>query len=147
MASNARVGDYFYPSPYDPRPHAPIQVGSDVFTYDANGNMLTGLHGKIMTYDGENRPLSVTWNGVRTEYIYGADGTRLQQITNAGTANEEVITYLGPIEIRGNIDAPDTVLTYPHERIRLTDGDPLPPLIMERMDRFTCRQAPDHLLA
>ena len=36
------------------------------FTYDANGNMLTGLAGKIMTYDGENRPLSVTHLGKRT---------------------------------------------------------------------------------
>lgn len=27
---------------------------------DANGNMLTGLEAKVMTYDGENQPLSVT---------------------------------------------------------------------------------------
>ncbi|MCF2904996.1 RHS repeat-associated core domain-containing protein [Octadecabacter sp. CECT 8868] len=75
-----------------------------------------------MTYDGENRPLSVTWNGVRIEYVYGADGTRLQQITNANTAQEEVITYLGPVEIRGNLDNPDSVLVYPHDRVRLEDG-------------------------
>lgn len=38
-------------------------------TYDANGNMLTGLGGKIMTYDGENRPLSVTHLGTRTRLM------------------------------------------------------------------------------
>jgi len=33
--------------------------------------MLTGLEGKVMEYDGENRPLSVTFNGLKTCYVYG----------------------------------------------------------------------------
>ncbi|WP_397246459.1 hypothetical protein [Paracoccus mutanolyticus] len=36
--------------------------------------MTTGLNGKVMTYDGGNRPLSVTANGQRTCYVYGVDG-------------------------------------------------------------------------
>jgi hypothetical protein len=36
------------------------------FAYDANGNMTAGLDGKAMTWDGENRPLSVTRNGKMT---------------------------------------------------------------------------------
>ncbi|WP_189654747.1 hypothetical protein [Paracoccus mutanolyticus] len=43
---------------------------TQAFAYDANGNMTTGLNGKVMTYDGENRPLSVTANGQRTCYVY-----------------------------------------------------------------------------
>jgi uncharacterized protein RhaS with RHS repeats len=36
----------------------------------------------VMTYDGENRPLSVTvtLTGKKTCYIYGADGNRLKKI-------------------------------------------------------------------
>jgi hypothetical protein len=29
------------------------------FTYDVNGNMLTGLGAKVVEYERENRPLSV----------------------------------------------------------------------------------------
>ncbi|WP_229740543.1 hypothetical protein [Gemmobacter megaterium] len=54
--------------------HAPLRiVESGVttnFSYDATGNMLVGLDNKAMTYDGENRPLSVTLNGNRTCYVY-----------------------------------------------------------------------------
>ena len=38
--------------------HAPASItkgGVAAFTYGASGNMPTGLGGKIMTYDGENR--------------------------------------------------------------------------------------------
>ena len=74
---NSRVGAYAYGSAR-PR-HAPVSAtnGGTVttLTYDANGNMLTGLDGKSMTYDGENRPLSVRLAGKMTCYVYGADGT------------------------------------------------------------------------
>jgi hypothetical protein len=62
----ASATTYAYTDPLKPD-HAPTSVTTGgtttAFTYDANGNMLTGLAGKIMTYDGENRPLSVTWLG------------------------------------------------------------------------------------
>jgi hypothetical protein len=35
-------------------------------TYDAAGNMTTGLDGKVVAYDGENRPVSVTFAGKKT---------------------------------------------------------------------------------
>ncbi|MGL4234943.1 hypothetical protein [Tabrizicola sp.] len=63
---------YAYTDPLKPD-HAPSAVTTGgvttTFTYDANGNMLTGLAGKIMTYDGENRPLSVTHLGKRTRLM------------------------------------------------------------------------------
>ncbi|MCU0829593.1 MAG: hypothetical protein MUE52_19975, partial [Tabrizicola sp.] len=62
-ATLATAMAYAYTDPLKPD-HAPSSVTAGgvttTFTYDANGNMLTGLGGKIMTYDGENRPLSVT---------------------------------------------------------------------------------------
>ncbi|MEZ5733121.1 MAG: hypothetical protein R3D97_12440 [Paracoccaceae bacterium] len=51
----------------------PTGGSAQVFSYDANGNMLTGLDGKVMSYDGENRPLSVANAGKTTTYVYGAD--------------------------------------------------------------------------
>lgn len=94
-------------------------------TYDANGNMLTGLYGKVMTYDGENRPLSVTLNGVTTRYIYGADGSRLKLIDNAGTADETVTLTFGIVEIRNYGQGSDEiVITYPHSNVRFVNGEP-----------------------
>ena len=61
-------------------------VATQTLAYDANGNMTTGLDGKGMTYDGENRPLSVSFAGVKTCYVYGADGARLKKIENFGVA-------------------------------------------------------------
>ena len=59
--------DYSDPLIPDHAPGAVTTAGvTTPLTYDANGNMLTGLGAKIMTYDGENRPLSVTHLGKRT---------------------------------------------------------------------------------
>jgi uncharacterized protein RhaS with RHS repeats len=102
-------------------------------TLDANGNMLTGLGGRTMTYDGENRPLSVTFNGKRTCYVYGADGARLKKIENLPAnqncnslpANAATTTYFGPVEIRNwLVPAQEQVITYPHPAIKLTNGIP-----------------------
>ena len=122
MRSNSHLGTYDYPPLTGDRPHAPRSVNGEVFTYDANGNMLNGLHGKVMTYDAENRPLSVTHNGVQTRYVYGADGARLKIITETGGANEAETLYVGPIEVR-NFGQPDaTLVAYPHPNVQLVDG-------------------------
>ena len=102
-------------------------------TYDAAGNMRTGLNGRIMTWDGENRLASVTMAGVKTCYVYGPDGTRLMQF-RAATANPDdicivpatpstaqpVTVTFAEVEIRnyrqGNAEV---VLTYPHPNIRI----------------------------
>lgn len=111
--------------------HAPRKVGSTAFTYDANGNMLTGLGGRVMTYDAENRPLSVTFAGKRTCYVYGADGGRLKKIENLATtqdcatvpATTPATVYFGPVEIRNfKIAGQEQVITYPHPNVRLTNG-------------------------
>ena len=93
--------------------------------------MLTGLGGKIMTYDGENRPLSVTWAGKRTCYVYGADGKRLKKVEGlpptqdctALPANTNATVYFGAVEVRNWLVAgQEQVLAYPHPSVKLVNG-------------------------
>ena len=77
IASKSDLGSYTYPLATANRPHATSQGGTHSFTYDVNGNMLTGLYGKTMAYDGENRPVSVSHQGDTTSYAYGPDGQRI----------------------------------------------------------------------
>lgn len=112
-----------------PHSHAPNTVGgsSNTLAYDDNGNMTAGYQGKVMTYDAENRPLSVTKGGVRTEYIYAADGTRLKRIDDAGTANEKVTVYIGDLEIRNwGANHGEEFLYYPLPDIRIRSTEPGP---------------------
>ncbi|MCC0045876.1 MAG: hypothetical protein H6894_04010 [Defluviimonas sp.] len=54
-----------------------------------------------MSYDGENRPLTVTYAGKTTAYVYGDDGARLKKIeTDPITGAQDVTLYAGPLEIR-----------------------------------------------
>ena len=91
--------------------------------------MLSGLGGKIMEYDGENRPLSVTYLGKKTCYVYGTDGKRLKMVEGLAPATlctalppaANVTTYFGPVEVRNWLGA-EQVLTYPWAAIKLTNG-------------------------
>ena len=99
VLSSTRAGTYTYPSATAPRPHTPTQIGSHTLTYDANGNMLNGYGGKVMVYDSENRPLSVTRSGITTTYVYGPDGTRWEKkVTHNNTTTRNV--YVGSIEVQ-----------------------------------------------
>ena len=66
--------------------------GSDSFTYDANGN-LTRIEGNggskplSAVYDGENRPTSLTLDGVATAYIYNGLGLKTKAVSGAQTRN------------------------------------------------------------
>ncbi|GHC65440.1 hypothetical protein GCM10007315_32560 [Gemmobacter tilapiae] len=138
MTSNSLVGTYVYgPSAPFHAPQAitgrPLGAADQSLTYDPNGNMLAGFGGKAMTYDAENRPLSVTLGGKKTCYIYGADGGRLKKIeaetTTLDCANPvatggEITLYVGSLEIRGYGTAAEVRLAYPLGNIRLTNGVP-----------------------
>src|SRR5262249_50181084 len=54
------------------RPHAVTQMGSNSYTYNANGDMTTSA-GRNITYDGARRPTNI--NG--TTFIYDGDGARV----------------------------------------------------------------------
>ncbi len=133
MLSNSFIGAYVYPGATQvgsngksPHSHAPDSAGGEALAYDDTGNMTAGLNGKVMTYDAENRPLSVSYNGETTTYVYAADGTRLKKIEQQGTANEMVTVYLGGLEIRDwGAGAGEEFLLYPLSdiRIRTTNVD------------------------
>jgi YD repeat-containing protein len=77
-----------------------------------------------MTYDGENRPLSVTSaNGDLTEYVYGADGTRLKRtVTEDATTTTSL--YLGGIEIvnpAAGAASSEVVNWYPHPNVKIAN--------------------------
>ncbi len=50
------------------------------FGYDASGNMLSG-DGRIIRYDAENKPKSISRNGKTLGFVNGADGQRALQTT------------------------------------------------------------------
>lgn len=117
------LGSGTYPAATANRPHAPTQAGSHSFTYDANGNMLTGLYGKTMAYDGENRPVSVSHQCDTTSYTYGPDGQRLKKTaTSSGTT-----LFAGAVEVRSyNAATPGsgTAVFFSHLNIRITFNRP-----------------------
>ncbi|HEY0651751.1 MAG TPA: SpvB/TcaC N-terminal domain-containing protein [Chryseosolibacter sp.] len=64
------------------QPHAPVHIGEQTFSYDANGNQIgwtddiSGQRRKLM-WDEENRIRAVYDNGAQFHYIYDASGTRV----------------------------------------------------------------------
>jgi hypothetical protein len=97
-----------------------------------NGNMLTGLGGKVITYDAENRPLSVKLGSVLTCYVYGADGGRLKKIVTSGTTcpaqtatGAGVTLYAGIAEYRNwKAGATEQIFLTPMPSIRLAFTTP-----------------------
>lgn len=70
------------------------------FTYDPNGNMLTGPAPYAMsavTYDHQNLPLSLTSNGTTTVYRYTEAGQRIAK--QVGTGNREMYVQDGPVNL------------------------------------------------
>lgn len=87
-----------------------------MFSYDGDGNMTMGLGGKVMIYDGENRPLTVTaQNGDQTVYVYGADGARLKRI-KAVFGQMATTLFVGGVEVVQALNEPDQVHWDPHSK-------------------------------
>ncbi len=72
-------------------PHAVTIAGGYNYSYDANGNMVSGKN-KTLEYDTENRIIKVTQAGVVTDFIYDGDGGRVKQVTPSGST-----TYIGSL--------------------------------------------------
>ena len=102
MLSNSQVGTYSYPASGSAsvRPHAVSTAGSHTYTYDNNGNMISGA-GRTITYDHENRPVSITKDAITTTFLYDGDGGRVKK-----TAGTDVTTYIGKLYVCDGTTAP-----------------------------------------
>ena len=81
-------------------PHAVVTAGSNHYTYDNNGNMLSAPN-KLMTYDVENRLVSVETSTETALFTYDTDGSRIKKQTNSNTIT--YISSLFEIESTGGI--------------------------------------------
>ncbi len=96
LTSNSAIGTYSYPiqgaTAY--QPHAVSTAGNWTFGYDLNGNQTTRHTGATLdrqiTYDADNRPVSVTVGGNTVAYLYGPDGARIKKLIGA-----DATLYLG----------------------------------------------------
>jgi RHS repeat-associated protein len=86
-----------YPAAGSARPYAPTSICGAPVSYDANGNTLVydvdgagPILPRSLIYDGENRPLAITQNGITTRFAYGADGERTAKLGSGITTR-----YLG----------------------------------------------------
>lgn len=74
------------------RPHAVTGAGSYTYTYDPNGNMLTGA-GRTFAYDAENRLASITVGSGSTQMVYDYSGERVKKTEPGGATT----TYIGDL--------------------------------------------------
>jgi RHS repeat-associated protein/uncharacterized repeat protein (TIGR01451 family) len=83
LTSKTGVGVYSYPAggATSVRPHAPTSVNGASYSYDANGNLLSG-GGRTYIWDSKNLPKQVTYGSTTESYSYNADGQRVRK--NAG---------------------------------------------------------------
>jgi len=84
--------DYADTYTYGARPHAVVSVSglhNTTFTYDANGNMISG-DGRQQTFDLLDRPVNVVMGSVTTQFLYAPDGSRYLQRTSTPGAQKTV---------------------------------------------------------
>lgn len=74
------------------QPHAVDSINGTVYTYDNNGNMVyRGSANQTITWDVENKPVSISENGVPiATFIYDGNGNRVKK-----TESGETVLYIG----------------------------------------------------
>ena len=98
---------------YSPtRPHAVNAVDAVAYTYDANGNMLSG-DGRTITWSAYNKPMQIENADVRLNFKYGSGRARYQKTVFNKTSNttDNKITYIGNLF---EVHAKSTVIEYKH---------------------------------
>ena len=78
---NSRVGQYDYPEPGQPRPHAPRSVAGATLLYFPNGNLLSG-GGRAPQWDAENRVSAIG----TARFAYDSFGERVMKASPEGTS-------------------------------------------------------------
>jgi RHS repeat-associated protein len=86
LTNNSQLGAYTYPTSgaSSVRPHAVTTAGANSYAYDNNGN-LTGGAGRTLTWNIENKPLTVVQGSTTTTFVYDGDGGRVKKIVGSTT--------------------------------------------------------------
>ena len=79
----------------DGQPHAPVSIGEQTLTWDANGNLLTD-NGATLGWDEENRLTTYGKGTVRAFYRYDAQGERFYKNTGSTAAYGNPTLYASP---------------------------------------------------
>ncbi len=95
MTSKSDVGSYSYGAG-NAGPHAVTTAGSDTYTYDNVGNMLTG-GGRTVTYNSFRKPTQLTKGGHTTSFEYGPGRARYKRVDDDGLQTKTTI-YIGNVE-------------------------------------------------
>jgi|GEM_PF-1630431 len=112
MTYNPQMGSYKYLDSglSSVRPHAVVSAGSYVYSYDTNGNMISSgsydgngnlVSGtnRALTYDTENRPISITQGSTTLTMAYDYNGDRVKKADGLST-----IYYVGKLyEKKGTV--------------------------------------------
>ena len=97
IATKSDVGAYHY-SNTNAGPHAVTSISgvkNTTYTYDADGNMLTG-DGRTITWTDFGKPISISQGGSSTSFIYDPEFSRLEQTINT-SSGQETIFYVGAL--------------------------------------------------
>ncbi len=86
IAANTRNNAYMYNAGH---PHQAAQIGSRSYTFDANGNQVESHDvnqgaPRELSWDEEDRLVSVKENGLTTGFLYDAGGTRTHKAGSGG---------------------------------------------------------------
>ncbi|RJQ16385.1 MAG: hypothetical protein C4560_09415, partial [Nitrospiraceae bacterium] len=98
MTYNCKYGYYFYDDPEHVHAVTKIRKADgtliDSYSYDANGNMISGAN-RMLTYDYDNRPVSIIYGNNAVVNVYDASGNRVQKMISAPSQN--ITKYIGQL--------------------------------------------------
>ncbi|MBK8186090.1 MAG: RHS repeat-associated core domain-containing protein [Cellvibrio sp.] len=95
IKSKAGVGNYSY-SGVNAGPHAVTTAGTATYTYDANGNAISG-DGRTFDYTSYDMASKITKGSDYVEFKYGPDRARWKRTDKKGSSTTHT-TYIGNIE-------------------------------------------------
>ena len=88
LTGKSDVGSYTYPAAGSSHPHAVMSISGGVisttFTYDPNGNQLTG-NGRTIIWTSYNKPSSISRAAQTISFLDDPEHQRFQQVTAQGT--------------------------------------------------------------